>query len=196
MFYKCRFYSVQVSIAGQPGGVEAARVKIRVSSDSCDFNLTWKDSQVPSGLIVLWRLWHQWETFFHFSYPSVSAFLETCKSLLFFLFGLQSSWHVILFGNICISIIFNCVQTFVPSEDFIPSGRLKNCQRKFRTGRCYNCKCWQVLKFVPTWRNPSVPCAFFSWPRCVSKLCRMVLGLTCSFTVTLSLLHSPISRPD
>lgn len=34
------FYYAQVSIAGQPGGVEAARVKIRVSRDSRDLNST------------------------------------------------------------------------------------------------------------------------------------------------------------
>lgn len=34
MMYMSHFYCAQVSIAGQPGGVEAARVKIRVSFTS------------------------------------------------------------------------------------------------------------------------------------------------------------------
>lgn len=38
-WYTCYFYCEQVSIAGQPGGVEAARVKIRVSWNSATFVL-------------------------------------------------------------------------------------------------------------------------------------------------------------
>lgn len=39
MMYMSHFYYAQVSIAGQPGGVEAARVKIRVSFTSHFFCL-------------------------------------------------------------------------------------------------------------------------------------------------------------
>lgn len=39
MIYMLHFYYAQVSIAGQPGGVEAARVKIRVSWNSAALSL-------------------------------------------------------------------------------------------------------------------------------------------------------------
>lgn len=39
MIYMLHFYYAQVSIAGQPGGVEAARVKIRVSWNSACLSL-------------------------------------------------------------------------------------------------------------------------------------------------------------
>lgn len=50
------FYYEQVSIAGQPGGVEAARVKIRVSFDCRDLNLTRRDGQAKKTqrLAGLW----------------------------------------------------------------------------------------------------------------------------------------------
>lgn len=49
--HKCVCFLVhctQVSIAGQPGGVEAARMKIRVSLNSGDLNLTLRDGQAKN----------------------------------------------------------------------------------------------------------------------------------------------------
>lgn len=55
VIYMFLFYCEQVSIAGQPGGVEAARVKIRVSWNSATFVLEEYSAQThgPCSLVRL-----------------------------------------------------------------------------------------------------------------------------------------------
>lgn len=55
MIYMLHFYCAQVSIAGQPGGVEAARVKIRVSWNSAPFVLKGYSTKtlIPLKLVSL-----------------------------------------------------------------------------------------------------------------------------------------------
>lgn len=56
MMYMSHFYYAQVSIAGQPGGVEAARVKIRVSftSHALFFFFFVLKGQSTKTLVPLW----------------------------------------------------------------------------------------------------------------------------------------------
>lgn len=120
-------------------------MKIRVSFDSRDLNLTRRDGQAKNTkacwfvAVRLWVLHNIFLTSHDDLIVTVTSLASKTECFLYFISiclcfssGLQkrivSVWireqlACFSFGNICISNIFNCVQTFVLSEDFIASGR-------------------------------------------------------------------------
>lgn len=162
------FYYAQVSIAGQPGGVEAARVKIRVSGDSRDFNLTRGDGQAENtkacgfAAVRLWVLRNIFLTSHDDLIVTLTSLASNRDYLLYFISiclcfssGLQKRIVFVwireqmvcfLFANICISNIFNCVQTFCPLRRFHCLRRIKQLSERVYGRTLCSCKCWQALK--------------------------------------------------